>query len=75
MDMRKVNTYGYYKGRAFVAAQIQRRKCHIWKKSCPDKIMLTTAQIEQRYHESIEVAKEYAREMRRKWGKRIDVEN
>ena len=72
--MRRVRTYQHYKGKLFVAAQIQRRRTLVWKRTCSG-IALTVEQIERRYVESIRAAKDYARIMRSKLGEYIDIED
>jgi hypothetical protein len=73
MAVRRVHTYTHYKGKAFVAAQLRRRKQTAYMKT--GRSGLTPELIKRWYEEAIEAGRKHARYMRDKYGKMILTED
>jgi hypothetical protein len=68
---RWVNTYTFYKGKAFVSAQIRRRRLLACTKISPG--FPTQEQIQKNYVRDLEYAKVKARRKVDKYGPRIQI--
>ena len=73
--MRWVNTYRHYNGKAFVAAQIRRRRMIVWRKAAPDSCPVSMEAIEESYLVTVKAHKRHAHAMVEKYGPRIQVDD
>lgn len=71
--MKKVHTYSHFKGKAFVAAQIRRRRQRIYMKTVGG--YLTPEIIARWYAEAVEAAKKHALWMVKRYGQTTYVED
>lgn len=71
--MKKVTTYSHFKGKAFVAAQIRRRRQKVYMKTVGGH--LTPEILSRWYDEAIAAAKKYALYMVKSYGQTTYVED